>query len=90
MIKLKLFSTAIKKIFADNINAYLLDSPNIFVESRSKHIKYFVPAIGIVNMMAEDDNFKFISTSSKYIRQILVADEFINNKLPLSTNNSYF
>ena len=32
-----------KKIIAQNINAYLLDAPDIFVESRPKHLQNFVP-----------------------------------------------
>ncbi|MBR0288206.1 MAG: class I SAM-dependent DNA methyltransferase, partial [Selenomonadaceae bacterium] len=38
-----------KKIIASNINAYLFDAPNIFVESRPNHLQDGVPDIGIGN-----------------------------------------
>ncbi|MBO4779355.1 MAG: N-6 DNA methylase, partial [Selenomonadaceae bacterium] len=48
-----------KKIIASNINAYLLDAPNIFVESRPNHLQDFVPAIGIGNPPVDDGNYLF-------------------------------
>ena len=48
-----------KKIFANNINAYLLDADNIFVESRPNHIQDFVPAIGIGNKPIDNGNYLF-------------------------------
>ena len=81
-----------KKIFAGNINAYLLDAPNILVESRPKHLQNFVPPMIYGNMPRDGGNFfltpeereEFIKkepAAEKYIRQILGADEFINGKL---------
>ena len=80
-----------KKIFATNINAYLLDAPNIFVESRPTHIQDFVPAIGIGNKPIDDGNFLFTfdemndfiahePNSQKYFRKWYGAKEFINNE----------
>ena len=80
-----------KKIFATNINAYLLDAPNIFVESRPTHIQDFVPAIGIGNKPIDDGNFLFTldeindfiarePNSKKYFRKWYGAREFINNE----------
>ena len=80
-----------KKIFANNLNAYLLDAPNILVESRSKPLCNVPPMI-YGNKPADGGNF-FLTAESredfikrepnaeKYIRQILGADEFINGKL---------
>ena len=80
-----------KKIIASNINAYLLDAPNIFVESRPNHLQDFVPPIGIGNKPIDDGNFlftldemtEFISNeplAEKYFRKWYGAREFINNE----------
>ena len=79
-----------KKIFATNINAYLLDAPNIFVESRPNHLQNFVPAIGIGNKPIDDGNYlftldemnDFISrepAASKFFRKWFGSREFILN-----------
>ena len=79
-----------KKIFATNINAYLLDAPNIFVESRPNHLQNFVPAIGIGNKPIDDGNFLFTldqmndfiarePNSRKYFRKWFASREFILN-----------
>ena len=80
-----------KKIIASNINAYLLDAPNIFVESRPNHLQDFVPAIGIGNKPIDDGNYlfsfdemtEFIAReplAEKYFRKWYGAREFINNE----------
>ena len=80
-----------KKIIAGNINAYLLDAPNIFVESRPNHLQDFVPAIGIGNKPIDDGNYlfsfdemtEFIAReplAKKYFRKWYGAREFINNE----------
>ena len=80
-----------KKIIASNINAYLLDAPNIFVESRPNHLQDFVPAIGIGNKPIDDGNYLFTldemeefiahePLSEKYFRKWYGAREFINNE----------
>ena len=80
-----------KKIFATNINAYLLDAPNIFVESRPNHIQGNVPAIGIGNKPIDDGNYLFSlkekndfvvrePAAEKYFRLWFGTKEFINNE----------
>ncbi|MBR4630858.1 MAG: class I SAM-dependent DNA methyltransferase [Treponema sp.] len=86
----------IKKIYnpdgtfveAKNINGYLLDAPNIFVESRSKPL-CTVPEIGIGNLPIDGGNYLFTEnemkdfirkepTSEKYFHKWIGSDEFIN------------
>ena len=74
--------------FADNINGYLLDAPNIFIESRSKPL-CSVPEIGIGNLPIDGGNYLFTEeemnafikkepASEKYFRKWIGSDEFIN------------
>ena len=80
-----------KKIIASNINGYLLDAPNIFVESRPNHLQAGVPSIGIGNKPIDDGNYLFTldeitefiarePLSEKYFRKWYGAREFINNE----------
>lgn len=73
---------------AKNINGYLLDAPDIFVESRSKPM-CDVPEFGIGNKPIDNGNYlfdeeemkKFIKkepNSKKYFHKWIGADEFIN------------
>ena len=89
--KPKIIFDADKKIIATNINAYLLDAENIFVESRTNHFQDFVPAIGIGNKPIDDGNYlftfdemnDFISRepdAKKFFRKWYGAREFINNE----------
>ena len=91
-IKPKIIFDGDKKISAANINAYLLDAPDIFVDSRPNHIQDFVPPMKYGNKPVDGGNFLFTPdelaeflkrepAAEKYIRQILGADEFINGKL---------
>ena len=75
---------------AKNINAYLLDGKNVFVESRNKPICE-VPEIGIGNKPIDGGNYLFTETekeefiqqepnSAKYFRQWYGSEEFINGK----------
>lgn len=48
-----------KKIFATNINAYLVDGEDIFVESRPNPPQDGVPAIGIGNKPIDNGNYLF-------------------------------
>ncbi len=72
----------------DNINAYLLNAENIFIESRSNPI-CDIPQIGIGNkpidggyyLFKEEEKNEFIKKepqSEKWFRPWLGADEFIN------------
>ena len=66
-----------KKIFATNINAYLLDAPNIFVESRPNHLQNFVPAIGIGNKPIDNGNFLFtLDEMNDFISREPAASKF--------------
>ena len=73
-----------------NINAYLLDADNVFVESRSSAI-CDVPGIGIGNkpidggffLFKDDEKEDFVRTepgSERFFRRWYGSDEFINNR----------
>ncbi|MBQ7212782.1 MAG: transposase [Muribaculaceae bacterium] len=73
---------------AKNINAYLIDAPNVFAESRQHPIND-VPEIGIGNkpidggnyLFTDDEKTEFLKKepkAEKYFRKWLGADEFIN------------
>ncbi len=75
---------------AKNINAYLLDGKNVFVESRNKPICN-VPEMGIGNKPIDGGNYLFTETekaefiqqepnSAKYFRPWYGSEEFINGK----------
>ena len=77
---------------AKNINAYLVDGENIFVESRSQPLQDFVPPMHFGNMLndggnliiATDDIDYFLQhepSAKEYIKRLIGADEFINGKL---------
>ena len=87
---------AIKKIYdndkvreATNINAYLMDAPDVFIDSRSKPLCN-VPVMRKVNqptdggnlIIEKDDYDSFVSRepeAKKYIRKLIGAREFINS-----------
>jgi len=86
----KLLYTAERFQEVENINAYLIDAPDVFVESRSKSI-CDVPLMTTGNrpadgghLIIEDvDYSEFISkepNSLPYIKKLIGAVEFINNK----------
>lgn len=73
-----------------NINAYLVEAENIFIDSRSKPL-CDVPEIGIGNKPIDDGNYLFTEEemkdfirlepkAEKYFRPFYGAQEFINNK----------
>lgn len=77
-------------INAENINAYLLDSPNLFIVSRSKPL-CDVPTIGIGNQPIDGGNYLFTKEemeefiaiepkSAQYFRPWYGAIEFIQQK----------
>jgi len=77
-----------ERIIAKNINPYLVDAPNVFVESRRKPLfdvpemqKGSIPVDG-GNLIISGDNYeKFIETepnAKEYICEFLGSDEFIN------------
>lgn len=76
---------------AKNINGYLIDAPNIFIESRNNPINENIPKIGIGNKPIDDGNYLFTQeemeefiksepNSKKYFKKWLGAQEFINRK----------
>lgn len=76
-----------KEIVAKNINAYLYDAPNIYIESRTNQIcnapkmnKGSMPADG-GNLIVEVDEYdKFNAAEKNFIRPFIGAEEFINGK----------
>ena len=92
------FHAHIKKIFdgdkviiAQNINAYLLDAPNVFIENRGKPPHGFPkmtkgsqPTDGGNLILSPNEREELIAKNSlaeKYIRQFVGAAEFIKGKL---------
>lgn len=85
----KLFDNGSEKV-VKNINAYLIDSPDIFIESRKKPL-VDVPKI-IKGSSAVDGGYFFLTTdekekilklepkSEKYIKRFLGAREFLHNE----------
>ena len=75
---------------AKNINAYLLDGPNVFVESRNNPIgdvpeMYFgsMPRDGGAFVITPEQKYEFETMepiSKQWIRKYIGAEEFINNK----------
>ena len=74
---------------ADNINAYLVSAPNVFVESRSKSICE-IPQMAKGSIPVDDGNFFFDDAeyaefvekepnAQKYIRKFYGAREFLHN-----------
>ena len=84
-----LFNDNIKKE-AKNINAYLLDSNDIYIESKNQSISKFplmnfgnMPADGGHLLFTEEEKNEFISKepeSEKWIKEIISAQEFLNGK----------
>ncbi len=79
-----------KKKKADNINAYLIDAPDVYIESRKSPL-CTVPEMVTGNRPADgghliieaDDYADFINQeplAKQYIKKLLGAAEFINNK----------
>lgn len=78
-------------IIAKNINAYLVDGEDIFVESRNEPLQDDVPEIGIGNQPIDNGNYLFTPeemddfiklepASAKYFHPWFGADEFIKGK----------
>lgn len=85
----KLYNKKVVQI-ASNINPYLLDAPNVFIEKRKKPlanveemIKGSQPTDGGNLIIEADDYESFIlkePCAINYIRKLIGASEFINNK----------
>ena len=85
----KLYSNERMQI-VDNINAYLIDAPDVFIESRNKPLCN-VPEIGIGNKPIDGGNYLFTREemldfikrepkSEQYFKPWYGAEEFINQK----------
>lgn len=85
----RLFSSTVEKK-VEHINAYLLDAPDVLVESRNKPI-YDVPEIVTGNQATDDGNFyiqmseyaDFVSSeplAKKYLKLAYNGQGFINSK----------
>ena len=77
---------------AKNINGYLLNAPNVFIENRGKPLmkglskmsKGSQPTDGgnlILSAEEKDELIKIYPQTSSFIRQYISADDFINKKL---------
>ena len=85
-----IFTESNNPIQASNINPYLIDAPMVWIESRTKSLcdvpemqKGNIPVDNgnlIIEAADYDEFIKKDSLSSKFIRLLLGADEFINNK----------
>ena len=82
--------TSDRMTFADNINAYLLDAPNVFIEKRSRPLsdvpsmcKGSQPTDGgnlILSFDEKEELLKKEPNVAQYVRKFVGAEEFINNK----------
>ena len=79
-----------QSVIANNINGYLIDAPDIFVESRKKPLSE-VPEMLFGSMPNDGGNFILSEEeatmmkskypeSERFIKEFLGAEEFINNK----------
>ena len=74
-----------------NINGYLLDAPNIFIENRGKPLTTGMPKMSkgsqptdggnlILSVDEKNEMVKQYPNVEKYIRRYISADDYINNK----------
>ncbi len=86
-----IFLNESQSVQAKNINGYLLDAPNVWIESRNKPL-CDVPEIGMGNqpidnglyLFTDDEKVEFLKKEPKaqsYFHHWYGADEFINNKI---------
>ena len=86
--KAKVIYSAERPTIANNINAYLVDAENVFIESRKTSLSA-VPQMGIGSKPIDDGQYLFSEKemqefitkepmAQKYFRPWLGADEFIN------------
>ena len=86
--KPKVIYSSERPLLANNINAYLVDAENVFVESRTKPISS-IPSIGIGNkpidggfyLFTDEEKNEFIAKepqSEKWFRPWIGSHEFIN------------
>lgn len=87
----KLYSNDNRVQMVENINAYLLNAPNIFINSRKKSLSNMPEMMfgsmpndgGFLSNYSEEDKNEIIrkhSNTEKLFKQFVGATEFINNK----------
>ena len=80
-----------QKIFATNINGYLQDAPNVYIEKRKSPLNDSTPIILMGSTMVDDGNFNFTPdelkeflqkepAAKKFIHPLIGSEEFINGK----------
>ncbi|MBR4041358.1 MAG: SAM-dependent DNA methyltransferase [Bacteroidaceae bacterium] len=82
-----IYLNELQSIEANNINGYLLDAPNIFIEKRQKPI-CDVPQICLGGQPIDDGNFILTeddlvacdSIAMKYVRKFMMGKDFIDRK----------
>ena len=90
IIRIKTIYDNNKVLNVSNINAYLMDAPDVFVESKSKPL-CGVPSIrkgnqptdggNLIIEVAELEEFLILEPkASKYIKRLIGSKEYINNK----------
>ncbi len=86
----RIYISDLQSIPATNINAYLMDAPDVWIDSRTKPL-CDIPSIGIGNkpidggfyLFTEPEKDEFIAQEPKsapYFRRWYGSEEFINNK----------
>lgn len=86
----RIYISDMQSITATNINGYLLDAPDVFIENRKKPlcavpemIKGSQPTDGgnlILSQEERDDLVSKYPQINPYVRRFIGSDEFINNK----------
>ncbi|MCI6579299.1 MAG: N-6 DNA methylase [Campylobacter sp.] len=88
----KYIFTGNSRIPASNINGYLVDAPNIFIQNRGKPLndnlskmsKGSQPTDGGNLLLSQDEKDEILAkypNADKFIKQFMSGDDFINNKL---------
>ena len=81
-----------ERIVAKNINGYLLDAPNVFIENRGSVLNSMLPKMtkgsqptdGGNLILSEEDKNTIISKyphCATFIKRFISADDYINNKM---------
>ena len=87
----RIFNSDGTEIVAKNINGYLLDAPNVFIQNRGKSLNPTHPQMSkgsqptdggnlILSESEHDELIKKYPAVKKFIKQFMGAEEFINNK----------
>ena len=88
----KIFLNESQFINATNINAYLLNAPNVFIQNRTGVLNKLLPKMSkgsqptdggnlILSVQEKNELVKKYPDSEKFIRQFMGGEDFINNKI---------